>query len=586
MSKTNNLDLPYIMPAQAQKHVTHNEALRMLDAVVQLAVLGRHLANPPEMPLEGDRYIVAADAGGEWAKRDFSVATYQDGTWAFFEPNKGWLAWVASESVLVVWNGTAWVLAVAAEINPAPLIGVNATADLTNRLSVSANASLFNHEGNDHRLTINKAQPSDVASLIFQNGFSGRSEIGLTGDDNWHLKVSSDGSTWQDSVVVDRNSGCVALHQQTDFLPAVGGIWQRPARKSANAVNWRHIVNRNAYTDGSGVDGENYVNEVTALGWNLAETVGLADHADRSAFWDNWEYKYNVAGNYHHERHMESRDTTGKRNRFFSFSIPHDGATGSSHRIAVDDISWSTLDGNRVPVQWHLADGSADFGNMEDGFVLRFNTNNEPPLRQINSARTALIALPYIDASDRLVLTGRQQANPGTVPIGQSGISYNWNTGEIGHGASLFNISAATQDNAEFYAFYADARTNWRVKTGVRNTHASGFAQAEVIANGPAFFRAHDFTHAWSFGKTAAGDFFLGKGDPGAADVLTVDKSQLNVAFKRPPALPSYRVRDLPSARRYGAGAMVFVSDAQGGAVPAFSDGLHWRRMTNRSVLT
>ncbi len=32
------LSLPYIMPAQAQKHLTHNEALRTLDTLVQLSV--------------------------------------------------------------------------------------------------------------------------------------------------------------------------------------------------------------------------------------------------------------------------------------------------------------------------------------------------------------------------------------------------------------------------------------------------------------------------------------------------------------------------------------------------------------------
>ena len=44
MDETPNLTLPYIMAAQAQKHVTHNEALRALDAVVQLSVLDRDRA--------------------------------------------------------------------------------------------------------------------------------------------------------------------------------------------------------------------------------------------------------------------------------------------------------------------------------------------------------------------------------------------------------------------------------------------------------------------------------------------------------------------------------------------------------------
>ena len=38
MDLTENLQIPYILPSQAQKHVTHNEAIKALDAVVQLAV--------------------------------------------------------------------------------------------------------------------------------------------------------------------------------------------------------------------------------------------------------------------------------------------------------------------------------------------------------------------------------------------------------------------------------------------------------------------------------------------------------------------------------------------------------------------
>ena len=56
------LSLPYILPAQAQKHVTHNEALRLLDVMVQLAVLNRNLSAAPALPAIGDRHIVAAGA--------------------------------------------------------------------------------------------------------------------------------------------------------------------------------------------------------------------------------------------------------------------------------------------------------------------------------------------------------------------------------------------------------------------------------------------------------------------------------------------------------------------------------------------
>jgi hypothetical protein len=58
MSNTTHLQLPYLLASQAQKHVTHNEALRLLDAMVQLAVLDRDLTAPPGSPADGDRYIV------------------------------------------------------------------------------------------------------------------------------------------------------------------------------------------------------------------------------------------------------------------------------------------------------------------------------------------------------------------------------------------------------------------------------------------------------------------------------------------------------------------------------------------------
>ena len=47
---TPNLALPLIAGNQAQKHVTVNEALRLLDGLVQLTVLDRHLTAPPASP--------------------------------------------------------------------------------------------------------------------------------------------------------------------------------------------------------------------------------------------------------------------------------------------------------------------------------------------------------------------------------------------------------------------------------------------------------------------------------------------------------------------------------------------------------
>jgi hypothetical protein len=211
MDQTTNLKLPYIIAAQSQKHVTHNEALKALDAVVQLAVLDRDLAAPPTSPADSARYIVGASATGAWSGQSGKIAAFQDGAWQFYAPLEGWIAWVADEDILVAWNGSAWIAAGGgiSSVNPVALVGVNATADTTNRLSVASPATLLNHEGAGHQVKINKSAAAQTASVLYQTGFSGRAEFGTTGDDDFHVKVSPDGSTWREAIVIDRTTGSV-----------------------------------------------------------------------------------------------------------------------------------------------------------------------------------------------------------------------------------------------------------------------------------------------------------------------------------------------------------------------------------------
>lgn len=257
MDTTPNLLLPYIMPAQAQKHVTHNEALRSLDALVQLSVADRDLAAPPASPAEGARYIVAASATGAWSGHKDHIAAYQDGAWQFLAPNEGWLVWVCDEDVLVVWNAAAWVAAQGVmSVNPVALVGINATADTTNRLAVSAPASLFDHAGAGHQQKINKAAAAQTGSMLFQTAYSGRAEIGLTGDDNLHFKVSANGSAWIDAFVIPAATGTPRVRSLAKAgLPAAAtsgaGALVHVSDEAGGAVlafsdgtNWRRVTDR------------------------------------------------------------------------------------------------------------------------------------------------------------------------------------------------------------------------------------------------------------------------------------------------------------------------------------------------------
>lgn len=109
MLSSPKLQLPYIASAQSQKHVTHNEAIRALDALVQLSVASRTLATPPAVPSEGERYIIGEGATDAWENREQQLAAFQDGAWAFFAPQTGWVAWVEDETSQIVFDGTDWV---------------------------------------------------------------------------------------------------------------------------------------------------------------------------------------------------------------------------------------------------------------------------------------------------------------------------------------------------------------------------------------------------------------------------------------------------------------------------------------------
>jgi hypothetical protein len=109
MSDSTNLQLPYLDGAQAQKHVTVNESLRRLDALVLLAIEDKDLTAPPGSPADGSRYIPKATATGFWSGKENYVAHYVDGAWEFYPPREGFIAYVRDEDRLYVNDGSAWV---------------------------------------------------------------------------------------------------------------------------------------------------------------------------------------------------------------------------------------------------------------------------------------------------------------------------------------------------------------------------------------------------------------------------------------------------------------------------------------------
>jgi hypothetical protein len=220
---TAHLALPFVMAAQAQKHVTHNEALRLLDGIVQLSVKDRDLTAPPASLTEGDRYIVASGASGVWTGWDLNIALWVDGAWLRLPPRAGWRAWVEDEGVLLAYNGSTWIGTTPTALQNLALLGLGTTADAANPFSAKLNAALWTAktiaEGGTGDLfyTMNKEAAGNDLGLTLQTAYVTKALVGLFGSDKFRLAVSVDGSSFFDGLIVDNATGIVDLPRLLRF---------------------------------------------------------------------------------------------------------------------------------------------------------------------------------------------------------------------------------------------------------------------------------------------------------------------------------------------------------------------------------
>ncbi len=241
------LGLPYLAAGQLQKHVTLNEALTCLDALIQTAVVSRTVSNQPADPAEGALYILPeAATGAEWAAHPAdSLLRHERGGWLPIPAPDGQLVVVLDSEEILVRRAGVWTplsFGLPEEIQQITRLGVNTTADATNVVAVRANKALWtaleSESGGDGdlRFTFNKQTAGDVLSLLFQSDWGGRAELGLVGDDDLRLKVSPDGGAWHEALRIDRSTGRAwfgqgATRRETTVLTASGSwtppIWAR-----------------------------------------------------------------------------------------------------------------------------------------------------------------------------------------------------------------------------------------------------------------------------------------------------------------------------------------------------------------------
>ncbi len=173
MSNSELLQLPYLLAAQNQKHITMNESLSKLDIIVQLSAINDVELSQPSNPTEGDRYIIPLGATGEWSGQEYKIAHYQDGAWKLITAQNGWSCWLQSTQKLYVYNGTDWQIYMALKsiLSPDVIICEEVVA-----LQMSTNAPVTGW--NQRYLNLIKQNNLGAAVVLEQNSSRFKLPIG------------------------------------------------------------------------------------------------------------------------------------------------------------------------------------------------------------------------------------------------------------------------------------------------------------------------------------------------------------------------------------------------------------------------
>jgi hypothetical protein len=205
---TPRLGLPYVVAAQAQKHIPINESLARLDGLVQLAVESRVAAAQPVTPIAGGVWILPTGAAGAvWAGQPAGVMMrFEAGAWEALAPAEGVLAWVKDENQVVAYDGVAW----------APL------SASFKALTAAASPGLANTrlEIREEETTVLGATTSTaivIPARAIVLAVSTRTTVAVTGATSYNCGVSGEASKFGGSLGVAKNASNVGVIGPTAY---------------------------------------------------------------------------------------------------------------------------------------------------------------------------------------------------------------------------------------------------------------------------------------------------------------------------------------------------------------------------------
>ena len=109
---TARLALPLLQAGQAQKELSHNEALTLLDFAAQPVVTAVGRNDPPATPVPGACWIVGGAPVGAWAGRADALAGWTTGGWRFVAARDGLAAWSVADAAEARFSQGRWTIGV------------------------------------------------------------------------------------------------------------------------------------------------------------------------------------------------------------------------------------------------------------------------------------------------------------------------------------------------------------------------------------------------------------------------------------------------------------------------------------------
>ena len=245
------LTLPYIQPAQAQKHVTHNQAIRQIDGLIHMSVVSDALSTPPTEQAESKCYLVPPNAQDDWQGWAHHVAIWQDAAWMFLTPKTGWRLFVSNQKKLMVYLRSAWVIL--ADANPhhsLEALSIHATTTETQRLAVQSHTILWTSISQSDDAAsgvihiLNKNAESQDNGLVFQNNYKPHLSMGCFGSNDFKISRIDEAGAHQDSLTLDSQSWILS----SPTLPRFDAVLNYDYL--LQEVIWQRVpVNESKYSD-------------------------------------------------------------------------------------------------------------------------------------------------------------------------------------------------------------------------------------------------------------------------------------------------------------------------------------------------